>query len=159
MKAALISAIAGMGAVTAPSAASDVYGLYNTGRSTVDANETGTLDVELHPCANDVALLCGTVRALRDQSDPGAPTTMPDGRPIVGFTMIERLEPRGPGKWRDGRINAVDESLDKGKMVWYGLKLDSRDEASVTLTGCLGFICPRKIVWRRVGDGAAPAGE
>jgi len=155
---ASIVALAAFISAASPASATDVYGLYNTGRSTVDANETGTLDVELHPCTNDAALLCGTVRALRDQADPDAPTIMPDGQPIVGFTLIKGLEPRGPSKWSGGRINAVDESLDKGKMVWYGLKLEASDAASVTLTGCLGFICPRKIVWMRVAD-SEPAAQ
>jgi hypothetical protein len=149
-------------------AGGDVYGLYNTGRSETDPEETGTLDVELHPCTDNIQSLCGTVRAVKDEKDPAAPQTMPDGSPIVGFVMIKDLEPRDPGQWRGGKINAIDESLDKGKMAWYGLKLDRTSDTVVTLTGCLGFICPRKIVWTRV-EGAretavetpveAPAGE
>jgi hypothetical protein len=161
----VLAAAFALAAAATPAPSVSVYGVYNTGRSEIDAAETGTMDVELHPCTDDLVKLCGTIRVLRDQSDPEAPTVMPDGAPIVGFTMIEGLEPRAPGKWRGGRINAVDESLDEGKMAWYGVKLDAKEENAVTITGCLGFVCPRKIVWRRVDiepapePAPAPAGE
>jgi len=80
---------------------------------------------------------------------------LPDGNPIVGYVMVTGLKVKKPGKYRGGKILAVDESMVKGKMDWYGLKIDDNYDGTLTATGCLGYICPRKMTWTAV---AAPGG-
>ncbi len=132
--------------------ASEIVGLYNTGASELEGGVSGTLDVRFHACTDAPGLTCGTIEAAHEGEDGSGETEMPDGQPIVGFTMITGLEPRGEGRFRDGKINAVDESLDKGKMVWYGVKVDRLESGDLELRGCLGFLCPRKLRWTRIGD-------
>ena len=136
--------------------ATTLDGVFNSGESERETEEGGTLDVKFHPCPYDQALSCGTVVAFHDDGDPDAEQMMPDGSPLVGFTMITDLENRGDGKFRDGKINAVDESIEKDKMVWYGVKVDALEDGRLKLRGCLGFVCPRTMYWTAV---AAPAGD
>ncbi|MEO0398613.1 MAG: DUF2147 domain-containing protein [Pseudomonadota bacterium] len=139
--------------------AETLSGVYNTGRSSVDDTQSGTLDVKFHPCKDDIALSCGTVVRVVDPADPSNPQTMPDGQPMVGFTMVTGLEDQGEGKFRGGKINAVDESLDEDKMIWYGVKIDVEDDGRLKLKGCLGFVCPRTLYWTPVVSDNADAAE
>ena len=146
-------AFAVIAALLAASPARAVDGVYNTGRSDTETDETGTLDVRFGPCAHDAAKVCGTIAAVHEPDGPSGRTHMPDGSPILGFEMIRDLKPEGDGRYRDGRINAVDESLRKGKMIWYGVKIDDLGAEGLKVTGCLGFICPRTMRWSMVGAG------
>ena len=132
--------------------AETLEGVFNTGRSEVNTDETGTLDVKFHPCADDPALSCGSVVRINDPADPDNPRDMPDGSPVLGFTMITDLKYEGEGRYRDGRINAIDESIDKDKMIWYGVKIDALDDGRLKLKGCLAFLCPRTMYWEPVAD-------
>ena len=132
--------------------ASEISGLYNTGESGEVESVDGSLDVRFQPCGSDPERICAVIEAAHEGEGGEGATQMPDGQPIVGFTMIEGLEPRGRGRFRDGKVNAVDESLEKGKMVWYGVKVNRLDSGDLEVTGCLAFICPRTMRWTRIGD-------
>ena len=149
-KVGMVVAIATV-ALTVEATAATIAGVYNTGLSDVDDDETGTLDIRFHPCKDEPDETCGTVEAANNPSNPDAPDVLPDGSPLVGFTMIKGLVDKGDGKFRKGKINAIDESFDKGKMVWYDVKID--DEASqLKVKGCVRFICPRTMYWQKISD-------
>ncbi|MEZ5921841.1 MAG: hypothetical protein R3C60_10875 [Parvularculaceae bacterium] len=137
-------------ALAAAAEAQPLNGVYNTGASEVEGAAKGTLNVRFGACADDPSLTCGVIEKVVDPA-PGAKDKMPDGSDIVGFQMINGLKEKSAGKYRGGRINAVDESLNKDKMIWYGVKIDEL-EGAVKVTGCLGFICPRTLLWKKVGD-------
>lgn len=138
-----------MASVFFATAAQALEGVYNTGRSD-ETGDASTLDVKFHPCAHDTEQFCGTIVAVHDPADEPGADVLPDGSPIVGFTMIKDLEIKGGGEYRSGEINAVDESLEKGKMVWYGVKIDDPADGTIKVRGCLAFICPRTMIWTRV---------
>lgn len=154
-KVAVVAAFAAIwgGAVEAET----LTGVYNTGPSDDEDSPGGTLDVEFGPCAEDPAESCGTIVAVRDPDPDAMDDKMPDGSPIIGFVMVRELEDRGGGKYRDGEINAVDESLSKDKMVWYGVKVDALEDGRLKVKGCLSFICPRTFYWTPVTQTAAVA--
>jgi len=133
--------------------AEPLSGIFNTGVSDVDEIDNTTLDIRFHPCKEDFALTCGTVERVVNP-DPEATDVMPDGSPIVGFTMITGLVDKGKGRYRGGKINAVDESISKNKMIWYGLKVDKQSDNSLKAKGCLGPICPRTMIWKAADETA-----
>ncbi len=132
--------------------ANAIEGVYNTGVSD-DEGDQQSLDVKFHPCEGDAALTCATVIHVRNMTDP---LVLPDDRPVIGFTMIKNLKKKGDGRYRKGRINAVDESIRKGKMKWYGVKVDTRDDGALEVRGCVANVCPRTMVWTPV-DAASVA--
>ncbi|MEM6415123.1 MAG: DUF2147 domain-containing protein [Pseudomonadota bacterium] len=136
--------------LSAGAAQADVLGgLFNTGTSDRNENQRGTLNIEFHACEEDPALSCGTVKEFIDPA-PDAVMVLPDGSPMVGFTMIKGLKDKGKGKFRGGKINALDESIEKGEMVWYGVKINKVDDGTLEIKGCLGPFCPRTLVWTPV---------
>ncbi|MEM9168274.1 MAG: DUF2147 domain-containing protein [Pseudomonadota bacterium] len=145
-------ALAAFGAPSS-AAAAPPPGVYNTGASDAVEDIPSTLDFAFHPCADEADRVCASVVRVVDP-EPDQPETMPDGQPIVGFTFITGLKDKGDGEYRGGRVNAIDESLDKDKMVWYGVKVDLQEDGSLKAKGCLAFICPRTVYWKRVSDGA-----
>ena len=138
--------------------AAPLTGTYNTGASDVEGTDSASLDIRFHACATDPELTCGTIVRLVNPS-PNSSSTMPDGSPVVGFVMITDLKEKSAGKYRGGKINAVDESISKGKMTWYGLKVDNSFDGTLTAKGCLGPFCPRTMIWKLVDDVEAPTGE
>ncbi len=128
--------------------AANLSGVYNTGASDVEATGASSLDILFHPCSDNEVLTCGTVQRVVNPA-PDAQDAMPDGTSVVGFTMITGLKNKGEGRYRGGRINAVDESLSKGKMIWYGFKVDVEDDGGLKAKGCLGPICPRTMKWAK----------
>lgn len=142
----MAAAVAAPFFTVAPAAALD--GVFNTGRSDA-TDDASTLDVEFHACAHDEGLVCGTIVAVNNPSE-SASDVLPDGSPVVGFTMIRDLEHKGDGEYRAGQINAIDESMEKGKMVWYGVKIDDPADGTIKVRGCLAFICPRTMTWTLV---------
>jgi len=126
-------------------------GVYNTGRSD-ETGDSSTLDVKFHPCADNAERFCGTIVAVHNPADGPGGDVLPDGSPVVGFAMIKDLENKGEGEYRSGEINAIDESLEKGKMVWYGVKIDDPADGTIEVRGCLAFICPRTMIWTRVDE-------
>ncbi len=136
--------------------AAPIEGVFNTGKSDAEETEAGeasdaTLDIRFHACDAAPEETCGTIVRVRDTS-PDEPNVLPDGSPLVGFTIITGLVDKGDGKYRKGRINAVDESIRKDRMVWYGLKLDRESANLLKAKGCLGPICPRTMYWRAIED-------
>lgn len=127
-------------------------GIYNTGASDTQSANGETLDIEFHPCADAPDRYCGTVVALHEPNGPGTGDPLPSGDPVVGFQMIENLKPVGDGKFMRGRINAMDESFEKGEMIWYGLRIEDEGNGTLIARGCVGFLCPRKMVWTKVAD-------
>lgn len=125
-------------------------GVYNTGPSDSDENENATLDVEFGPCADQAERLCGVIVAAHDPDDPDRRDVLPDGSPVIGFAMVRGLKDKGDGEYRGGEINAIDESLKKGEMIWYGVKIDALPGGDLEVRGCLAFICPRTMVWKRI---------
>ncbi|MEL7485660.1 MAG: DUF2147 domain-containing protein [Pseudomonadota bacterium] len=156
MKTVSISAV--LFAMVAGAHAAPIEGVYNTGVSEVEGADEATLDIEFHPCADDGAKTCGTILRVVNPS-PDASDVMPDGSPVVGFEMINGLKDKGDGKFRGGRINAVDESLEKGKMMWYGLKIDQLGGGDLKVRGCLSVICGRTMVWSPRADEPSASSE
>lgn len=132
--------------------ATTIEGTFNTGQSEMENSGGGALEVKFHPCADDPQLSCGTVVRIVDQADPNEPAVMPDGSDLLGFVMVTGLKHKGDGQYRGGKINAVDESIDKGEMAWYGVKVDVLDDGRLKLKGCVGFVCPRTLYWAPVED-------
>lgn len=137
--------------------AKTIDGIYNTGASQEEDGPSGTLDVEFHPCADDEERSCGTIVRVNNPA-PNSGDTLPDGSPIIGFTMITGLKDKGDGEYRGGKINAIDESLSKDEMIWYGVKIDQED-GQLKVKGCLGFICPKTMYWKKVNPVVEAAGE
>ncbi|MEM9706184.1 MAG: DUF2147 domain-containing protein, partial [Pseudomonadota bacterium] len=100
-------------------------------------------------CRDDPSLSCGVIVRILDPV-PGAGDIMPNGEPLVGFAMVKDLEDRGKGKYRGGKINAIDESLEEGEMKWYGVKINALEDGALEVKGCLGPFCPRTLIWRPV---------
>ncbi|MDZ7626957.1 MAG: hypothetical protein U5J99_00965 [Parvularculaceae bacterium] len=144
-------------AVAPAALASPLAGDFNTGPSLVEEANGASLNIRFHPCTDDTAQTCASVLEMVEPEGPSGSTLLPNGEPIVGFVMIRGLTPKGEGAFRSGEIAAIDESLVKGKMVWYGLKIDKNADGTLAATGCLGFICPRKMTWTAVGAPALPA--
>lgn len=137
--------------------AGPLAGDFNTGPSLVEEANGASLNIRFHSCTEDAAKTCASVLEMVEPDGPSGSTVLPNGEPIVGFVMIRGLTAKGEGAYRSGEIAAIDESLVKGKMVWYGLKIDQNADGTLAATGCLGFICPRKMTWTAVGAPALPA--
>lgn len=129
--------------------AAPLDGRFNTGPSLEKEASGGSLNIAFHPCTDEPSRRCASILEMVEPAGPSGLTTLPNGEPVVGFVFIRDLKPKGEGRWRDGKILAVDESLIKGKMIWYGLKIDANADGSLAATGCLGFICPREMTWAK----------
>ncbi len=149
--AAFPGAMPGARAADADEAA--LAGAFNTGPSLEKDAAGASLNIRFHPCADDAAAYCATIVDVIEPAGPSGKTILPNGDPVIGFVFIRDLEPKGAGRFRGGKIAAVDESLIKNKMVWYGVKIDANADGSLAATGCLGVICPRKMRWTPVDDG------
>ena|GEM_PF-1483351 len=132
----------------AQDAAPVLDGVFNTGRSEIKEANGASLNISFHPCEYDPALSCATVVSVDEPNGPTDVNILPDGDPIVGYLVVKGLTPKGGGKYRSGKIAALDESMVKGKMVWYGLKVNEMGDGNLEARGCLGFICPRTMIWR-----------
>lgn len=142
-------------AASAAAQAADLSGVFNTGPSLEKEANGASLNIAFHPCTDDKALYCASVLETIEPEGPSGKTILPNGDPVIGFEFVRNLKPRGDGEFRDGKIAAIDESLIKGKMIWYGVKIDKNADGSLTATGCLGFICPRKMLWTMVEPAGA----
>lgn len=140
---------------TGASLAEDLQGIYNTGPSLLEEASKASLNIEFHPCAGDGALICASVVGIVEPNGPSGQNMLPDGSPVMGYVMITGLKPKGKGKYRGGEIVALDESIIKGKMIRYGIKINDRDGGPLDARGCLGFICPRKMIWTVVEQSEA----
>ncbi len=142
----------------APAAlAGGLSGDYNTGPSLVEEAKGASLNIRFHPCTDDATTVCASVLAMIEPQGPSGRTTLPNGDPVVGAVMIRKLTTKRENEYRGGEILAIDESMKKGKMLWYGLKIDKNSDGALAVTGCLAFICPRKMVWTPVAsDAPAP---
>lgn len=147
--AVLLSAVAAL-APAAPARGETLFGAFNTGPSLEKEAGGASLNIAFHPCSDDPALSCATVLEAIEPKGPSGRTALPGGDPVVGFVVIRDLKSKGDGRHRDGKIAAIDESLIKGKLIWYGLKIDENADGTLAATGCLGFICPREMVWTPV---------
>lgn len=134
--------------------AQTLSGDFNTGPSLEVEAAGASLNIRFHPCADDTALTCATVLEAIEPNGPSGRDTLPSGDPVVGFVVIRDLKAKGDGEYRGGKIAAIDESLIKGKMIWYGIKIDDKFDGTLAATGCLGVICPRKMVWTAVSTPA-----
>ncbi len=137
-------------AISASACAEPLGGAFNTGPSLEKEAAGASLNISFHPCADDSSLYCATVLETVEPGGRSGRTTLPNGEPVVGFVFIRGLKPEGEGKYRDGRITAIDQSLIKGKMIRYGLKIDENADGTLSATGCLAFVCPREMIWTRV---------
>lgn len=153
MKAAL--AFLSMMSAVAPAAASGPQGIFNTGPSLEKEANGASLNIRFHACGEDSDKICATVLETIEPNGPSGKSVLPNGQPVVGFVFIKDLEAKGEGKYRDGKIAAIDESLIKGKMIWYDIKIDENVDGTLAATGCLGFICPRKMRWTTVSPAVA----
>ncbi|NNE40976.1 MAG: DUF2147 domain-containing protein [Marinicaulis sp.] len=144
-----VSAIIAM----APVSAAAIDGVWNTGPSNREETKDSSLDIKFHPCDDRPDRFCATIVRLREPRGVSGYTKLPDGSLIVGYTFIRNLKPKGDGYYKRGDILSVDESMVDGEMRWYGLRVQNNFDGTLTATGCLGFICPKKITWRQVIDG------
>lgn len=153
-----IGLLAAVCVMAAPAAASagGLAGAYNTGPSRVAEAKGASLNIRFHPCTDDSGATCASVLEMVEPAGPSGRTILPNGDPVVGAVMIRKLTLKRENEYRDGEILAIDESILKGKMLWYGLKIDKKPDGTLAATGCLGFICPRKMVWTPV-DADVPA--
>jgi len=130
--------------------AAELSGAFNTGPSLEKEANGASLNIIFHPCTEDKTLYCASVIETVEPNGPSGKTVLPNGDPVIGFEFIRNLKSKGDAEFRDGKIAAIDESLIRGKMVWYGVKIDKNADGTLTATGCLGFICPRKMLWTAV---------
>ena len=110
--------------------AQEVFGVWQSEKT----DDGRYLHIEVHPCANDRAMVCGTiVGAFGGASEANV------GKPII-WDMV----PEGADAWDDGRIWKVDE--DKV----YDSEMELRGDTLV-VSGCVlgGLIC-RSQSWPRV---------
>ena len=154
--ATLFAAVAAS-ALNGPALAETLSGDFNTGPSLEAEANGASLNIRFHPCKDDKALTCATVLEAVEPNGPSGRNVLPTGDPVVGYVFIRDLKAKGGGEYRGGKIAAIDESLIKGKMIWYGIKIDDKFDGTLAATGCLGFICPRKMVWTAVGNAAGGA--
>lgn len=128
--------------VPAMAAASDVTGLWLTGK--------GKAGVELFACGQE---LCGRIAWLADPTDadggPKLDRLNPDpalrGRPWCGMTVITGLEPAGDEAWQGGRFYYPKHGRDYGlKLARDGDRLEVRAYAGLELLG-------RTEHWTRAG--------
>jgi len=124
--------------------------IYNTGTSLVEEANGASLNIRFNPCADNKNLVCAKVIDVIEPNGPSGQSVLPDGSDIIGYVMIRNLKPRKNGRYRRGRIASLDESMVKGKMLWYGVKIDDNFDGTLTVKGCLGPICPRTMVWKKV---------
>ena len=121
-------AMAGMG-LALPAMADPVLGHWRTAPD--DNDNTGI--VEVTHCDDRI---CGTLVEARD-SDGQAMSS-----PNVGRLIIWDMEPRGGGRYRNGRVWAPDRDQT------YNARMElSGDRLSVS--GCVLLFC-REAVWQRV---------
>lgn len=154
---AILFAAVAASTLSGPALAEALSGDFNTGPSLEAEANGASLNIRFHPCTDDQALTCATVLEAIEPNGPSGRNLLPTGDPVVGFVLIRDLEAKGGGEYRGGKIAAIDESLIKGKMIWYGIKIDDKFDGTLAATGCLGFICPRKMVWTAVGKAAGGA--
>ena len=102
--------------------AEDVFGVWQT-----EKTEDGRyLHVDVQPCANDAASVCGTiVGAFGGASEAN-----------VGKAVIWDMVPDGPNAWDDGKVWKADE--DK----IYNAKMELKGQV-LQVSGCVlgGMIC------------------
>jgi uncharacterized protein (DUF2147 family) len=128
MRAAWLMVAAALGGFGAE--AQEVFGVWES-----EKNDQGRyLHIELHPCAEDRAKICGTIVGAFG----GA------GQDNVGKPIIWDMAAEGAGEWDDGRIWKPDE--DK----IYDSEMELRGDTLV-VSGCVlgGLIC-RSQTWPRV---------
>ena len=130
--------------------AEGLSGVYNTGPSETEGAAGASLNIEFHPCEQDTERYCATVLEIVEPEGPSGNNLLPDGSPVVGYVFVTGLKHKKEGKYRGGNILAVDESIADGKMKWFDVKIDDNFDGTLTATGCLAFICPRKMIWTRV---------
>lgn len=151
---AILFAALAVFALPAPARSETLSGDFNTGPSLEKEAAGASLNIRFHSCTDDRALTCATVLETVEPGGPSGEDVLPNGDPVVGFVFIRGLKSNGNGEYRGGKIAAIDESLIKGKMIWYGIKIDDRFDGTLEAAGCLGFVCPRKMVWTAVGPAA-----
>ena len=131
-------------------ASADIVGkTFNTGAGGEVESLTNTLDIHFEPCESNSERICGRVAniVLPDGTYLTEPSIMPDGTVLQNMYLITDLEAKGGGKYRGGRVFVVDESIRDEKMKYYGFIVDENDDNTITVAGCIGIICPRKLVW------------
>jgi len=165
IKSATCIFLALIGGASAVAKAETLTGLYNTGPSQVEEADGASLNIRFHECDYDTALICATVVEVIEPNTPSGQDILPDGEPIIGYVMIKDLKSKGKGKYRGGKIASLDESMVKGKMLWYGLKIDDTYNNELKARGCLGIVCPRTMFWTAVDNSSVldaandPAGQ
>jgi len=108
--------------------------------------------IDVHACADDSALLCGTIVWLWDDVDKNGAPYLDDknadpnlrSRPMVGLEIMRGFKPKGDGKsWIDGTIYNPEDGRN------YSASFRLRGPGTAELEGCaLGLFCGSQI-WRR----------
>ncbi len=109
--------------------------------------------VDLYPCADEPATLCGKIVWLweaadkngRPRTDSHNPARAQRSRALIGIELISGLRETAPGVWTDGALyNPDDGRTYTGTMRTKGAVLELR--------GCaLGVFCQTQ-TWRRPED-------
>src|SRR5262245_3059773 len=111
---------------------------------------SGNLEVEISPCGS---ALCGTVvqvLANRSMSDPGAPMTAVDARPVLGLQILTDFAPSGHGEWTGAIYNR-----ENGKT--YRCRMSVLDADRLEIRPYVGLPWFGKTqIWRRASGPARP---
>ncbi|MGY6534439.1 MAG: DUF2147 domain-containing protein [Pararhodobacter sp.] len=127
LRRATVGFVAGM-ALSLPALADPALGRWRTAPD--DNANTGIVEIAF--CGD---LLCGTLIEAHDSN--GQPMSSPN----VGRRIVWDMEPRGSGRYRNGRVWAPDRDQT------YNARMDlSGDRLSVS--GCVLVFC-REAVWTR----------
>ncbi len=129
MKTLFIAALAGA-ALAWPAAADPVFGLW---RTEPDAQGL-VLMIQIVDCDDRI---CGRLVSVYD--DRGRPLDSPD----LGRTYLWDMEPRGSGRYRDGRQWLPEREQD------YRARMDLEGDALI-VTHCTIVMRCHEQVWRRV---------
>ena len=137
MKISLFASVAASAVLVSSSAHSDPVGTWLT--------EGGKSRVKIETCE---AGLCGTIVWLKkgdDLRDDNNDDESLRGRKLVGTEVISGFTEARPGRWTGGKIyNPEDGQTYNSRMV-------ERDENTLTVKGCVLFICKSQ-TWLRVAQ-------
>lgn len=98
--------------------------------------------VRIEPCGDAV---CGKIVWLWDETPQG----IADKQPLIGRTVIHRMQASEPSRWQGGRLYNPEDGRD------YKGSLHLQSPTRLVVDGCVLFVC-RTQVWRRVAENQCP---
>jgi uncharacterized protein (DUF2147 family) len=89
--------------------------------------------------------VCGRIVWLWDEQPQG----IADKQPLIGRTVIDRMQAAAPGRWHGGRLYNPEDGRD------YKGTLHLQSPTRLVVDGCVLFICQTQ-VWRRADPARCP---